>query len=90
MANDKAAIGKLWRDTVATPGFAISWQATQVGAASSGDMGYSAGTYQSSMKDAKGKPTSDHGKYATVWRKEADGSWKVVVDIFNTDMPAAK
>jgi len=25
-------------------------------------------------------------KYATVWKKQADGSWKVPVDIFNSDL----
>jgi hypothetical protein len=25
------------------------------------------------------------GKYVTIWRKQTDGSWKVVVDITNSD-----
>jgi len=33
-----------------------------------------------------GTPMTDHGKYATIWRKQTDGSWKVVVDIFNSDV----
>jgi len=27
------------------------------------------------------------GKYVTVWSKQADGSWKVQVDSFNTNGP---
>ena len=27
------------------------------------------------------------GKYVTLWRKPADGSWKVIVDCFNGDGP---
>jgi ketosteroid isomerase-like protein len=34
-----------------------------------------------------GSPMKDSGKYMTVWRKQADGSWKVVADMFNTNMP---
>jgi ketosteroid isomerase-like protein len=35
------------------------------------------------------KPATDKGKYVTVFKKQADGSWKVVADIFNSDGPAA-
>jgi len=72
----------------ALPGISIHWTATKTEAARSGELGYSMGTYQLSYTDPKGKPVNDHGKYATVWRKQADGSWKVVADIFNSDLPA--
>lgn len=38
------------------------------------------------MKDAKGA-IMDKGKYVEVWR-QYDGQWKMVVDIFNSDLPA--
>jgi ketosteroid isomerase-like protein len=41
------------------------------------------------VNDAAGNPVTDNQKYVTVWRKGADGSWKVVADIFNSDNPAA-
>jgi ketosteroid isomerase-like protein len=31
--------------------------------------------------------TTDKGKYVTIWRKQPDGSWKVVEDMFNSDIP---
>jgi ketosteroid isomerase-like protein len=40
------------------------------------------------MNDPKGKPVNDKGKYVTVYGKQPDGKWKVVVDIFNSDLPA--
>jgi uncharacterized protein (TIGR02246 family) len=40
------------------------------------------------MKDAKGN-IMDKGKYVEVWR-QYDGQWKMVVDIFNSDLPAPK
>jgi len=89
MASDKQSILKTWTDMFATPGYSMSWQATKVEVARSGDIGYSVGTYQMGMKDSKGNPMTDHGKYATVWRKQADRTWKAIVDIFNTDLPAA-
>jgi ketosteroid isomerase-like protein len=56
--------------------------------AASGDLGVTSGPYQITMMD-NGKKVDDKGKYVTVWKKQADGSWKVVRDIFNSDMPAA-
>jgi len=39
------------------------------------------------VRRAVEQPVVDNGKYLTVWKKQADGSWKVLFDMFNTDMP---
>ena len=39
--------------------------------------------------NAEGVPTVTKGKYVTIWRKQSDGLWKVVVDIANSDSPSA-
>jgi uncharacterized protein (TIGR02246 family) len=69
------------------PGLKITWTPTKVEAAGSADLGYSSGTYQMSFQDASGKTVSDQGKYVVVWKKQPDGSWKVVRDISNSDLP---
>ena len=43
--------------------------------------------YMLTLKDSQGKPVTDHGKLVEVWKKQADGKWKSVVDIFNSDLP---
>ena len=88
MLSTKEAIRKSFSDMLAMPGMAMKWEVTKVEAARSGDFGYSVGTYVMTMNDAKGKPITDRGKYATMWRKQANGNWKAVVDISNTDLPA--
>lgn len=65
----------------------MKWQVTKVEAARLGDFGYTVGTYEMKMNDPKGNPITDQGKYTTVWKKQADGSWKSVVDRSNTDSP---
>jgi ketosteroid isomerase-like protein len=40
-------------------------------------------------KDKDGKLVTDYGKYATLWKKQKDGSWKVVMDMGNSS-PAPK
>ena len=69
------------------PGFSLTWQATSSEVASSGDLGYTVGTYELSFDGPDGAPIKDNGKYMTVWKKQADGTWKVAVDMFNTNLP---
>jgi ketosteroid isomerase-like protein len=86
LATTKAAIRAGWAELL-TPGNDISWQPSKVDVASSGDMAYSMGSYTLTMKDAEGKPVTDHGKYTEVWKKQADGKWKTVADMWNSDLP---
>ncbi len=69
------------------PGFSLTFQASKVEVARSGDIGYSYGTYSMTMNDPKGAPINDKGKFVTVYRKQADGKWKAIVDTFNSDLP---
>ena len=84
----KEGIRAVWAEMVA-PGTSISWQPTKVEVARSGDLAYVMGTYQLTVKDAQGNPVQDKGKFVEVWKKQADGKWKTVADIFNSDLPAA-
>jgi len=88
-ATTKGAIRKVWEDLLASPGLAISWKATKVEVAKSGDIGFVSGTYELTMNDASGKPVNDRGKYVEVWEKQANGKWKCGADIWNSDLPAA-
>lgn len=51
-----------------------------------GDYAIETGTFEWTVTPKGGKPAPDKGKYLTVWKKQADGSWKLFRDIFNTDM----
>jgi ketosteroid isomerase-like protein len=88
IANTKEAIRKIWSDMLTTAGFSISWKATKVEVAKSGDLGFVSGTYEVTMNDASGKPATERGKFLEVWEKQADGKWKCGADIWNSDMPA--
>jgi len=58
---------------------------TPVGAdiSSSADLGYTYGTYEFHSKDKDGKLTTEYGKYTSIWKKQSDGNWKVVLDMGN-------
>lgn len=87
MVSGTAAVRELWTEMSSMPGFAISWQVDGTSAASSGDLGYSWGTAQLTANGPDGTPMTSSEKYVTIWRKEADGTWKVAVDIFNSNEP---
>ncbi len=87
-ATTKEAVRKIWQDLLASPGLAISWKATRVEVAKSGDIGFVSGTYEVTMNDPSGKPVNDHGKYCEVWEKKG-GTWKCGTDIWNSDLPAS-
>lgn len=69
----------------------LLWSADHAGISASGDLGYTFGTYEFRSKDKDGKPRVEYGKYATIWKKQKDGSWKVVMDMGNASPdPKAK
>src|SRR2546430_16203848 len=79
----KAQAGQM----MALRGFSLGWTPAKADVGKGGDVGYTTGTYAMTMKNAAGNPATEAGKYVTVWKKQADGSWKVVEDIFNADTP---
>jgi len=84
----KEKINEMLTGIYSAPGLALQWQPSHVEVAASGDLGYTVGTYSHSMNDSTGNPINDNGKYMTVWKKQADGSWKVAADMFSSDLAA--
>jgi uncharacterized protein (TIGR02246 family) len=85
---DKATIRKTIRELLSLPGLDLSWEPMKVEVAKSGDIAYLYGAYSLTMTDAKGKPVADFGKNVEIWKKQADGSWRCIVDTWNSDLPA--
>lgn len=85
----KAAIREAMTGMMQDPNFALSFEASKVVVARSGDLAYETGTYTMTMSDAKKKPAPDGGQYVVVWQKQADGAWKVVIDAPVSDPPEA-
>ncbi len=59
----------------------VVWRPTGGAISASHDLGYTFGYYRWTHRDAAGTvQLLDEGKYFTVWRKEADGVWRVTFD----------
>ena len=86
----KQAIREFVAASLKLPGFAISWEASQAVIAANGDLGYTVGTNKVTMLGSNGSPVTTVGKAVTVWRKEANGTWRCVLDIWNADSSRSK
>jgi uncharacterized protein (TIGR02246 family) len=83
IAVGKAAARKVWAAYFSDPSFAISWKTDH--AEVSGQLGYTSGTSETSYKGPDGKIVREKGKYLCVWRKQKDGGWKAIHDVWNAD-----
>ena len=69
------------------PNFALSFVADEVEVARSSDFAFETGTYSLTMSDPEGNPAVQTGDYVVIWEKQADGVWKVVIDVPISDPP---
>lgn len=58
----------------------LTWKIDFVDVSSSGDLGYTYGKYTFTSFDSLGNKTARDGIFHTVWKRQADGSWKFVWD----------
>ena len=68
--------------------FTLNWQPIYADASQAGDLGFTTGPY--TLTDTRPNPQATvYGYYFSFWRKQADGSWKVVID-FGIQTPEPK
>ena len=82
------AAKKYWVDF--TNSFSGPIELTTTAVEGRGDLAYGVGTYRLTLtpKKAGAKPLpTEEGKYIEVLKKQADGSWKIIYDIWNTNAP---
>ena len=74
----REAIGKFYETT--SKDVKLSWKADTVLVATSGDLGYTYGSYLYQAKDSLGGVIQSRGVFHSIWRKQKDGKWKFVWD----------
>jgi len=52
-----------------------------------GDLAVETGTYEWTIQPKSGPAVKDTGKYLTAWKHQADGGWRIIRDISNSDIP---
>ena len=86
MRNNKLVIGRqnlsiLFENQTSKPkDEKLIWQPDFVDVSTSGDMAYTYGQYIYSYTDSTGTSVENTGVFHTVWKRQADGSWRFVWD----------
>lgn len=86
----KQAIREYVEGSATIPGFGVKWEPLEGHVSISGDLGYLVERNEFSYQDSTGTQITEANKVVTVWKKQADGSWKNVVDMWNADPTAWK
>jgi uncharacterized protein (TIGR02246 family) len=85
----KAAIRTFVTDSLKIPGFKIHWVSREVRFSPDGQLAYMRGDSEMTVPGPDGQPTTLSGRGITIWRRDADGVWRCVVDTWNDPPPAA-
>lgn len=80
-----AEIRELMTPAFADPNFSLTWAPVSAEVSRGGDLGYTIGRYEARRLGPDGHETVSTGSYVTIWRKQPDGGWRVVLDIGNPD-----
>jgi uncharacterized protein (TIGR02246 family) len=92
--NESNLVGKkaivAWMDGVSkqarTTDVSVSGREVMV----SGDLATERGSFVWKLQQPGGAVIEDHGNYLAIWRKQPDGSWKAVNNIWNSTLPAKR
>jgi ketosteroid isomerase-like protein len=79
----KDAIRKMVEGGFNDPGFEISWEPLSADVSQSGDLGYLLEESKITLKDSLGNVQTERFKSVTIWKKDAQGTWKNVVDVMS-------
>jgi ketosteroid isomerase-like protein len=67
--------------------FSLRWYPTKAEMMIPGVIGYTVGRWERIRKNKLGKWMKSTGTYSTTWKKQPDGSWKIVLDSGVSDGP---
>jgi len=79
-AYGKESILELVKRNRSQPGFSLSWEPDKAVVASSGDMGYTYGTFQLAFNVSDSTTLNRIGNYVCIWKREIGTSWKCAVE----------
>jgi uncharacterized protein (TIGR02246 family) len=81
----KENIHRFFEQILAGPSIQFAFSNVTVDVARSGDLAEDRGSIQVTTTGKDGKPATQSSEYVLVWKKQADGSWKVAADTSAAD-----
>jgi uncharacterized protein (TIGR02246 family) len=88
LVRGKAAIEQATAAFASDPNLKVAFETNRIQVARSGELAYTRGRYTMTTTNPEtSKPETSTGHYLTVWRRQADGSWKAVEDFVTPGGP---
>ncbi len=86
IARGKAAIRAVMAPLLSDPTNKLRWEPDSASVSASGDLGYTLGhAVVSKIGPSGGEAVLAKLKYATIWKRQSDGHWRVAVDVGTAD-----
>lgn len=79
----KEGIRQAMSKSFSLPQYSLRWEPLDAQVSDDGSMGYTYGKYIRTNLDQDGNVQTGSGKYTSIWQKQQDGSWKIVLDMGN-------
>ena len=80
------AIRTLMTPTLSDPALRLRWEPIDALVGPSARLGSTVGRWELTRRDSSGVDrVASRGTYLTVWRRQADGRWKIVTDVGSPD-----
>ena len=77
------AIGEVMGGVFSSPDVSLTWEPTRAHSSDDGTLGVTVGEFMSTSVGSDGDSAVAHGLYVSIWRKQSDGTWKVIMDLGN-------
>ena len=77
------AIRDFWRETPANGLVSLTLETRDV--QSSGDLSFEIGRFNRTLRPRHGAPFQESGKHLVIYRRQGDGSWRAIAEMFNSD-----
>lgn len=81
----KEEIRQMLKGVAAIPGHEVNWEPKEAFVSISGDMAYVHAQNYIKGLDSLNNPVTTFNKSLEIWKKQANGEWKCVVDMYNAD-----
>ena len=76
----KDAVRSAFKQTFEDKAFSLTWTPERIEVSASGDIGYIYGNYKVKSANSTAAQSEQTHNYATIWRKQKDGTWKVILE----------
>jgi len=85
LTGGKEGLRSAVRRLLGLPHVSVAWRPLKVEVVPSGDQALLLDSFELRFTDLSGIPATNRGRRLEIWRKQADGTWKCIVDAWNLD-----